>query len=275
MDTQYFLKHLTQSLMLDIHELSSLIGRSANCDMRIDRETLSREHARITIKRGVISVQDLHSTNGTFVNDRQISEETQIEPGYVVRFGQEAFCLQSTQTDATVVFDRDALNQSDSAMLVEDEEEEDGTVMLQSISLPSGWSKSGPELDQSSPFEDSDLDLLKALKKHAKLKLQHAQGLLITFVQKGKAPTVKLVSSEKSNTWVLGRSRSADILLDDARVSEKHANVEFSNDEWTLTDCDSRNGTYHKGNTISELKLTENTPVEIGPFTVVMEPVTK
>ena len=141
MKTPYTFQHLNSELLLAFENNPSLVGRSTNCDLQVDKETLSREHARLLLKEGVLIVEDLHSTNGTFVNEQQIFEAVRLRPGDVVRFGQEAFCVKSSSDDATQMFNRDALSQLGSSMLVEDQEEADGTVMLQAISLPVGWEK--------------------------------------------------------------------------------------------------------------------------------------
>jgi two-component system cell cycle response regulator len=50
-----------------------LIGRGADCDIRLDRNSVSRKHARVTRIGTSWNVQDLGSTNGSYVNDRPVS----------------------------------------------------------------------------------------------------------------------------------------------------------------------------------------------------------
>lgn len=277
MDAKFSLKHTKESLEFELVELSSLIGRSANCDIQVDRETLSREHARLTLKNGQVFVQDLHSTNGSFVNEKQIHDITEVKAGDVLRFGQEPFSLQQRDVDATQMFNRSAMEHADSAMLIEDEEEADGTVMLQSISLPAGWSNSDDSmLGQGFENEKEDRALLAALSKHARSKLQHPVGLLVTISSENKAPAVKLFSTEKAQaTWYLGRSSDNSLVLDDPRVSVRHALVEFKDKQWRISDSESRNGIQLKGKTIKELAITPKIALEIGPFLLSFEPIKK
>jgi two-component system cell cycle response regulator len=51
------------------------IGRSARNDLSIDQESVSRNHARITFDGGSYWLQDLNSTNGTYVNDDLVREQ--------------------------------------------------------------------------------------------------------------------------------------------------------------------------------------------------------
>ena len=50
------------------------IGRASDCDIRMDRNTVSRHHAVIERKKGGFFIQDLGSTNGTYLNGAIIRE---------------------------------------------------------------------------------------------------------------------------------------------------------------------------------------------------------
>jgi two-component system cell cycle response regulator len=50
------------------------IGRGADCRIQIDFDSVSRRHARIINRGSVISVEDLDSTNGTYVNEQPVTK---------------------------------------------------------------------------------------------------------------------------------------------------------------------------------------------------------
>lgn len=49
-----------------------IIGRSSELDMVLVEDMVSRKHAKITIANGKITIEDLGSTNGTFVNGEKV-----------------------------------------------------------------------------------------------------------------------------------------------------------------------------------------------------------
>jgi len=273
--TLFRLKHIGNATELDIQDVSSIIGRSDNCQLRFDATSLSREHARFSVRDDGLFLQDLHSTNGTYVNERLISEITEVKIGDTLRFGQERFSLQGPGTDATLMFDKRAALDAESAVMVEDEDEADATVMLQSISLPPGW-QGASEFSRSVSVNDGDQKLLVALQAHAQGKMKHKHGLLVTVLEEGKAPLVKLLStSDNSANWRIGRDESNDIALNDQRISHLHAQIEFLQGGWKIVDLKSRNGLYSEGKLMRECVVGSKTEIEIGPFLLILKSLEK
>src|SRR3954469_5259948 len=68
------------------------IGRSSDCDIAIRDRSVSRLHAKIELAGEIVTVHDLDSRNGTFVNSLRIrSAELPLQG--VVQFGAVAFQL--------------------------------------------------------------------------------------------------------------------------------------------------------------------------------------
>jgi diguanylate cyclase (GGDEF)-like protein len=64
-----------------------LIGRGEDCDVRIHDHAVSRRHARVEPAKGGVTVTDLGSTNGTFVNDCMIEGTAPLRDGDCLRIG--------------------------------------------------------------------------------------------------------------------------------------------------------------------------------------------
>ncbi len=71
-----------------------LLGRAASCALDVDDDYASSRHARIWRDQEGFVVEDLASTNGTYVNGQQISQPTRITPGDVVRVGRSQMRLE-------------------------------------------------------------------------------------------------------------------------------------------------------------------------------------
>jgi pSer/pThr/pTyr-binding forkhead associated (FHA) protein len=67
------------------------IGRSDACDLRLEDTYLSSRHARIANDDGDLSIEDLGSTNGTFVNQELVRGRVHLERGDVVQVGGVLF----------------------------------------------------------------------------------------------------------------------------------------------------------------------------------------
>jgi uncharacterized RDD family membrane protein YckC len=63
------------------------VGRSRNCEIRVDDDSVSRVHAAFVWLDGAALVEDLGSSNGTFVNGERIRRPCVVRPGDLVRFG--------------------------------------------------------------------------------------------------------------------------------------------------------------------------------------------
>jgi DNA-binding winged helix-turn-helix (wHTH) protein len=84
-----------------------IAGRDADCSLLIDGTTVSRRHARITIASGVATIEDLDSTNGTYVNGTRISTPTQLAAGDEFALGSEVLRVRLRISSAlTVKVDR-------------------------------------------------------------------------------------------------------------------------------------------------------------------------
>lgn len=124
----------------------SVIGREEGVQIRIPLADVSRQHCEILITEHAIRVRDLGSSNGTFVNHRQVDEAT-LSAGDVLTIGDHSFVLQVDGSPATI--DAASLRPGHAAKPEPTQAPGSGSV-LDELDLPSS--------DDSS-FADFDFDL--------------------------------------------------------------------------------------------------------------------
>ncbi|WP_284119244.1 FHA domain-containing protein [Acinetobacter seifertii] len=70
-----------------------LVGRHQDADLLLQAAEISRRHAALLLKDQLLWVQDLNSSNGTFVNDIRIEQEKQLHDGDIVQFASFKFSV--------------------------------------------------------------------------------------------------------------------------------------------------------------------------------------
>jgi hypothetical protein len=97
-----------------------VIGRSSELDMVLVEDMVSRKHAKIAVQGGKISIEDLGSTNGTFVNGEKV-RTARLKEGDRILIGTSILKLvvagaESSQlSDAAVKHNLEAVAQAQAA----------------------------------------------------------------------------------------------------------------------------------------------------------------
>lgn len=73
---------------------SATIGRSPQAEVRIDDSFASARHARVYEREGLYYVEDMGSTNGTYLNERRLSAQKQLRGEDRIRIGDTEFRYQ-------------------------------------------------------------------------------------------------------------------------------------------------------------------------------------
>ncbi|GJQ28450.1 MAG: hypothetical protein HBSAPP03_03340 [Phycisphaerae bacterium] len=122
-----------------------VIGRQTDCQIRIPSGAISRHHCEVHVDGGQVSVRDLGSSNGTFVNKRRVSQ-ADLAPGDLLAVGDLVFVVR--------VEGRPAAIESDDVL-------EDGQVSTPPpSSKPAKPGKAPPKHDPSNDSSVDDFDFL-------------------------------------------------------------------------------------------------------------------
>ena len=76
-----------------------MIGRDTKCDVSMLDEALSAHHARLTHHHGQWWLEDLNSTNGTFLNREKLTTPAVVITGDKFKCGNTVFGIQVEDSD--------------------------------------------------------------------------------------------------------------------------------------------------------------------------------
>jgi pSer/pThr/pTyr-binding forkhead associated (FHA) protein len=94
---------LSEGLTGRSHELkaeTTTVGRVEDNVFQIPDPSVSSHHCEVILKGSEVVIRDLNSTNGTFINGKQITEAT-LKPSQILRLGQVEVRLEGDQPAAT------------------------------------------------------------------------------------------------------------------------------------------------------------------------------
>ncbi|MFL0809149.1 MAG: FHA domain-containing protein [Agarilytica sp.] len=276
MSAKFKLKRIRDGEEFEIGLIAILVGRSDSCDITVTEGFPSREHARIAEREGGVMVQDLHSTNGTFVNNKQIEEATILKAGDVVKFGDEAFSVQSTEApEATVMMRSLGVGSNTSATVIdedEDEDDQDSTSFLEIYSLPQGWDDGGGGFNnQVGKLDEKKRAAIDRYVERFSQSLKGKTGIFLIFFREDNPPEFKsLMQADERTVWSFGRSSECDVSFDDPCISKHHADIRYESGGWSIHDKQSTNGLLLEGKRTPSIALKDDHTFEISTVEVLV-----
>jgi pSer/pThr/pTyr-binding forkhead associated (FHA) protein len=84
-----------------LNEGDNIVGRDDDADISLASPTLSRRHCAIKVSKQDVTVEDLHSKNGTYVRDERITTAVPLADGDRIRIGPFLLTLRASQKNVT------------------------------------------------------------------------------------------------------------------------------------------------------------------------------
>ncbi len=78
---------------VSIKQEEFLIGRGVDCDLRLRKADVSRHHCIIRFRSDDVSLLDLGSSNGTYLNGQRVRSQATLHSGDVLRVGESSFVI--------------------------------------------------------------------------------------------------------------------------------------------------------------------------------------
>lgn len=110
---------------LELDRPVSVLGRARGVTVRLPSAEVSRQHCCLKVRDGFVVVEDLHSSNGTFLNGRPVKGPEAVRPGDSLRVGPAIFAVDYDLTPAA----RGRLEEFENAFEVVLDESEPGEVV--------------------------------------------------------------------------------------------------------------------------------------------------
>lgn len=262
------LRSLQDGTEFSLDDDEILVGREVECSITLDSGHISRYHAKICLVNGDVVVEDLRSTNGTFINGRRLSAPQSLSVGDEIRFHEIAFRLVtddhgSGAAEATMF---------QAAPLVEPKRapaQPSASSAAPPVATPSKPRQAEPEA--ADPNEDStrilsveDLNRLQGKSERTSASVDSGSGprlVMLTAPIRGK---VYSLISQSKNAWILGRDDDSDFQVSDKTVSGHHARIRKLADEWVLESCEGRNPIFINNRSVEFTTLHPGDVIRIG-----------
>ncbi len=112
----YFNGVLKHSLSMDSDLI--MIGRGKDNDLVIDNMGVSGHHAVLSRKNDVLFIEDLNSTNGTFVNSQKVTGRQRISPQDTIVIGKHSIKLTEWSNVAPTATQRGQVEKADATLMM-------------------------------------------------------------------------------------------------------------------------------------------------------------
>jgi pSer/pThr/pTyr-binding forkhead associated (FHA) protein len=152
MNVRLIVEHGGRRKVIPLQGSVWVLGRAHGNTVRIPSADVSRRHCRLRLDAGLVSVEDMDSVNGTFLNGRAVKSAQTVQPGDQIEVGPVTFIVEyelSPQARARLKATRrsdevevlEAL--ADGAALDEDE-----IPMLEAVNDPLGLNRPADDLPE-------------------------------------------------------------------------------------------------------------------------------
>jgi len=246
------------------------VGRSAECGLRLTEGSPSRQHARLILEGDQLWVEDLGSTNGSFVNGVRIEARTLLKNGDALRFDMEEYTYSTGAADADKTVLRQpatpAMPAAPAAPLVVT------ATPTPAQQLPPGWTEgAGQAAGANKTVFQSPQELAEKRRGAAAAAPALAPAstdVPVLLLASGAATTGRLelkVTGSDKQEWSIGSDAARELCLPVSGVSALHARIVRDGERWKLIDQVSANGTYVNGKRCTMSFLNSGDRVAFGP----------
>ena len=257
------------------------VGRGSDCDLTVDNTEVSRHHAQFRVTDEGVSLEDMKSANGSFIQGESLEGTQLLHHGDKLRFGPcvfefscESAATEEDEGDVTTI--SPPSSEPAAAPLVAEiaaKSDEDGSqgsieVMPRNKNLPPAWVDDGPS--HTVVFSLADVEKMASGQDEEELAEWEAKiegPTLLILSGKDAGQPYKLQNSGELSFWTIGKggaSHDLSIIIDDPSVSDYHAKLVHKEGRWKIIDQMSTNHTYVNGEQYNSAFLSPKDSIRFG-----------
>ncbi len=279
-DAQLLLKKISNGTTVVLSGVI-LVGRKPPATVLLTEGQPSRRHAQLTVSAEGVTIEDLGSANGTFVNDRRIDAKVLLKGGDRVRFDIEEYqFLVQAPADA----DRTLMRPSPAPAIAAAGPSADAQP-LQSRAVPEkivaepapparrpgAWAD--PASSKTVFFDPKEIlkDIPAAVRRPSSIGSDDAPYLLVCSGA-SEGMEIRLTRArEGQQEWSVGSDPGREVRLSDSGVSGLHARIVNEGERWKVVDQMSANGTYVNGKRSPISYLATGDRLRFGPVECMLQ----
>ncbi len=213
---------------------SLTIGRLNDNDIVIDNKGVSGHHANILFDDTGFLIEDLGSTNGTFVNEKPI-KTSRLRNGDVITIGKHELIFDNRETNLEI----DAQDLSKETKTTINAEDKTGFL---------------------------DTQKLKNLREKDDQLGDKVPLLIVKFKEKELFKYLL-----KNKLTKIGRGDKNNVIIDNTAISNNHASITWNENGFSIDDMNSRNGTFLNEKQIHSHQLIHGDVIKIGKHEIIFE----
>jgi len=210
------------------------IGRTDGNTIRLTEQNVSRKHARLTLRNGVLRIEDLGSYNGTSLNGSALSGVASLKDGDVILIGDYRLGIQEDRSSQAVPASSSSSEGTPAAPPVEAMMDGQPTIPISTMvaqaaaAAPTAFSEPPARLVITSRFMSG----------------------------------TEFVLDRPSH--VVGRTGENDIIINHKSISRHHAKIVHEGSRYVILDLESANGVRVGGTEGDRIELQSGDVIELG-----------
>ncbi len=264
-----------ESKYLVTKELS--LGRSEACDIQIEDKKVSRIHAKFELLDDKLTIIDLNSSNGTFVNGKRINEKTLLTNNDIISIDSHKL---------KVIIDAELPKQTNSSKQPQEStitQEKQATpkeaVAVREVKkqydeeIPTSWVEETGSIDGTKMMDPKQIDALKSKVTRTLTTADPSVTRLHCFAENSVEQVFELPVSnfEEASGWEIGRDPNCDIVIEHSSISNRHAQIIHQTGRWKIVNLVSTNGIVINGQKKLSAYLGDGDKIGLGSVDLVFK----